>query len=83
MTQRLAQRSRALHGHQVRKVFHVSALVFCVKEIIGRRQCHQIRPGFSKCHLYQSHVQMRTMISSHDKIRVIRDVGLPFIVGAQ
>ena len=58
VSQRLPQRSTALHRHQVCKVLHVGAFVFRVEEIIGRGQGDEIFARVVERHLHQTHVEV-------------------------
>ncbi len=83
MAQGLPQRTGSLHGNEVSKVLHVGALVFVIEEVISRCERNHVLAGSAECHLGESHVEVRAVISSDDKVCVGRNIGLAFVMRAQ
>src|SRR6185369_10073115 len=74
---------RPLHRHEVREVFHHRALVLRIEEVIRGRESDEIFPKLTKRHLRETHVEVRSVISRDEKIRVWRDVRTSFVMRTQ
>src|SRR5690349_15456189 len=83
VTQRLSQRTRALHRHEIRKVLHHRAFVLRVEEVVSSCERNEIFAKLAERHLRQTHVEVRTMIRSDEEVRVRRNVRTSFVVRAQ
>src|ERR1044072_5951025 len=83
MTQRLSQRPRTFHRHEVREVFHHCGFVLRVEEIISSRKRHEIFTKLAERHLRQPHVEVRSVVRRDEEIRVRWNVRSSLVMRAQ
>jgi hypothetical protein len=79
VAQRLAQTSRPLDWDERREIIHISAFVFRVEPVISRRDRDGLLSHFfAQRFFHQSHIEMRSVVRSDDKIRMLRNVRFAF-----